>query len=107
LGKRQSVVVYGGGSDPVGEFLIYESEPGRVRHPRVAAISFGVKDLDGLLKRMRAAGVSTASAGGKVVRFTPKTRSIFVEDPNGIKVERYETLQNVRNEKGLKQLPDK
>jgi catechol 2,3-dioxygenase-like lactoylglutathione lyase family enzyme len=59
----------------------------------VPAVSFRVKDLDGLLKTMRAAGVPIVSARGKVVRFTPSTRSIFVEDPNGINVELYETTQ--------------
>lgn len=65
----------------------------RLPDPGVPAVSFRVKDLDGLLKQMRAAGVPIVSARGKVVRFTPSTRSIFVEDPNGINVELYETTQ--------------
>ena len=65
--------------------------------PGVPAISFRVNDLDGLLKRMRAAGAPTVSAGGKVVQFTTKARSIFVEDPNGIKVELYEPVKSARN----------
>jgi catechol 2,3-dioxygenase-like lactoylglutathione lyase family enzyme len=68
----------------------------RLSDPGVPAISFLIEDLDGLLKRMRAAGVPTVSARGKVVQFPPKSRSIFVEDPNGIKVELYES-ENVRN----------
>jgi catechol 2,3-dioxygenase-like lactoylglutathione lyase family enzyme len=69
----------------------------RLPDPGVPALSFRVKDLDGMLKRMRSAGVPTVSAGGKVVPFTTKTRSIFVEDPNGIKVELYEPVKSARN----------
>ena len=59
----------------------------RVTDPGAPAISFRVEDLDSLLKRMRAAGTPIMSARGRVVQFTPKTRRIFVEDPNGINVE--------------------
>jgi catechol 2,3-dioxygenase-like lactoylglutathione lyase family enzyme len=65
----------------------------RLPDPGVPAISLRVKDLDGLLKMMRAARVPIVSARGKVVRLTPSTRSIFVEDPNGINVELCETTQ--------------
>jgi catechol 2,3-dioxygenase-like lactoylglutathione lyase family enzyme len=69
----------------------------RLPDPGVPAISFRVKDLDGLLKRMRAAGVPIVSAHGKVVRFTPGTQSIVVEDPNGINVELHKAVENVSN----------
>ena len=59
----------------------------RVTDPGAPAISFRVKDLDGLLKRMRAARTPIVSARGKVVRLTPTTRTIFVQDPSGINVE--------------------
>jgi catechol 2,3-dioxygenase-like lactoylglutathione lyase family enzyme len=65
----------------------------RLPDPGVPALSFRVKDLDGLLQTMRAARVPIVSARGKVVRLTPKIRSIFVEDPNGINVELCETGQ--------------
>lgn len=65
----------------------------RVRDPGAPALSLRVKDLDGLLKRMRAAGVPVESARGEVVQFTPTIRTIFVEDPNGVNVELYETTQ--------------
>jgi catechol 2,3-dioxygenase-like lactoylglutathione lyase family enzyme len=65
----------------------------RLPDPGVPALSFRIKDLDGLLKMMRAARVPMVSACGKVVRFPPSTRSIFVKDPNGINVELYETRQ--------------
>jgi catechol 2,3-dioxygenase-like lactoylglutathione lyase family enzyme len=63
----------------------------RLRDPGVPALSLRVKDLDVLLKRMRAARVPIVSARSRVVRLTPSTRGIFVEDPNGINVELYES----------------
>ena len=65
----------------------------RLPDPGAPALSFRVKDLDGLLQTMRAAGVPIVSARGKVIRITPSTRSVFVEDPNGINVELCETTQ--------------
>jgi catechol 2,3-dioxygenase-like lactoylglutathione lyase family enzyme len=65
----------------------------RLPDPGVPALSFRVKNLDGLLKTMRVAGVPIVSARAKVVRITPSTRSVFVEDPNGINVELCETTQ--------------
>jgi catechol 2,3-dioxygenase-like lactoylglutathione lyase family enzyme len=59
----------------------------RVPEPGLPAISFRVKDLDGVLKRMRAVKTPIVSARGRVVQSTPRIRSIFVEDPNGINVE--------------------
>jgi catechol 2,3-dioxygenase-like lactoylglutathione lyase family enzyme len=70
----------------------------RLPDPGVPAISFRVRDLDGLLKRMRGAGVTIVSTRGKVVQFTPGTRSIIVEDPNGINVELYQGVENVSTE---------
>jgi catechol 2,3-dioxygenase-like lactoylglutathione lyase family enzyme len=65
----------------------------RLPDPGVPALSFRVKNLDGLLKTMRVAEVPIVSARAKVVRITPSTRSVFVEDPNGINVELCETTQ--------------
>jgi hypothetical protein len=59
----------------------------RVTDPGAPTISFRVKDLDGLLRRMRAAKAPILSAHGKVVRLTPTTRTIFVQDPSGINIE--------------------
>jgi hypothetical protein len=49
-----------------------------------------VKDLDGLLKRMRAADVVVTSANGEVAQFSPTIRNIFVQDPNGLNIELFE-----------------
>jgi catechol 2,3-dioxygenase-like lactoylglutathione lyase family enzyme len=65
----------------------------RVPDPGAPAIALGVKDLDGLLKRMRAAGVIVTSARGEVAQFSPTIRNIFVEDPNGLNIELFESTQ--------------
>jgi catechol 2,3-dioxygenase-like lactoylglutathione lyase family enzyme len=65
----------------------------RVPDPGAPAVALRVNDLDGLLARMRAAGVATTSARGEVVQFTPTIRNIFVEDPNGLNIELFESKQ--------------
>ena len=65
----------------------------RVPDPGAPAIALRVKDLDGLLKRMRAAGVTVTSAHGEVAQFSPTVRNIFVEDPNGLNIELFESTQ--------------
>ena len=65
----------------------------RVPDPGAPAIALRVQDLDGLLKRMRAAGVPVTSLRGEVVQFTPTIRNIFVEDPNGLNIELFESRQ--------------
>jgi catechol 2,3-dioxygenase-like lactoylglutathione lyase family enzyme len=65
----------------------------RVPDPGAPAIALHVKDLDGLLKRMRAAGVPVTSARGEVAQFSPTVRNIFVEDPNGLNIELFESTQ--------------
>ncbi len=64
-----------------------------VPDPGAPAIALRVKDLDGLLKRMRAAGVIVTSAHGEVAQFSPTVRNIFVEDPNGLNIELFESTQ--------------
>jgi catechol 2,3-dioxygenase-like lactoylglutathione lyase family enzyme len=64
-----------------------------VQDPGAPAMSLRVKDLDGLLKRLRAAGVPVVSARGEVVQFTATIRNVLVEDPNGIHIELYEQKQ--------------
>jgi catechol 2,3-dioxygenase-like lactoylglutathione lyase family enzyme len=59
--------------------------------PGAPALCLRVNDPDGLLTRLRAAGVPVTSARGEVVQFTATTRHIFVTDPNGLNIELYET----------------
>ena len=63
----------------------------RVPDPGAPAVALRVTDLDGLLQRMRAAGVPVTSARGEVVQFSPTIRNIFVEDPNGLNIELFES----------------
>jgi hypothetical protein len=42
---------------------------------------------------MRAAGVQVTSKGCEVVQFSPTIRNIFVEDPNGLNIELFESKQ--------------
>lgn len=65
----------------------------RVPDPGAPAVALRVRDLDGLLQRMRAAGVKVTSMHGEVVQFTPTIRNIFVEDPNGLNIELFESKQ--------------
>jgi catechol 2,3-dioxygenase-like lactoylglutathione lyase family enzyme len=65
----------------------------RVPDPGSPAVALRVQDLDGLLKRMRAAGVQVTSLRGEVVQFSPTIRNIFVEDPNGLNIELFEAKQ--------------
>jgi catechol 2,3-dioxygenase-like lactoylglutathione lyase family enzyme len=65
----------------------------RVPDPGAPAIALRVVDLDGLLKRMRAAGVIVTSASGEIAQFSPTIRNIFVEDPNGLNIELFESRQ--------------
>ncbi len=64
-----------------------------VTDPGAPAVALRVQDLDGLLKRMRAAGVPVTSLHGEVVQFSPTIRNIFVEDPNGLNIELFESKQ--------------
>jgi catechol 2,3-dioxygenase-like lactoylglutathione lyase family enzyme len=83
------------GTNAMIEFAEYKDpnrKPFRLRipDPGCPAIALRVSDLDGLLKRLKAAGVSVVSAGGVPAQFSPVIRNIFVEDPDGFKVELFE-----------------
>jgi catechol 2,3-dioxygenase-like lactoylglutathione lyase family enzyme len=65
----------------------------RVTDPGAPAVALRVTDIDGLLARMRAAGVQITSARGELVQFSPTIRNIFVVDPNGLNIELFETKQ--------------
>jgi catechol 2,3-dioxygenase-like lactoylglutathione lyase family enzyme len=62
----------------------------QVADPGTPAISLRVTDLDGLLKRLKAADTPVISADGVPAQFSPTIRNVFVEDPNGFKIELYE-----------------
>ncbi len=62
----------------------------QVPDPGTPAIALRVSDLDGVLARLKVAGTPVISAGGVPAQFSPTIRNIFVEDPNGFKIELYE-----------------
>ena len=64
----------------------------RVRDPGAPAICLRVTDIEGLVKRMKAAGVPIISAKGELVQFSPTVKNIFIQDPNGLNIELYETF---------------
>jgi catechol 2,3-dioxygenase-like lactoylglutathione lyase family enzyme len=63
----------------------------RVPDPGCPALALRVTDLDGLLTRLKAAKVKVVSAGGVPAQFSPTIRNIFVEDPDGFKIELYQS----------------
>ena len=65
----------------------------RVPDPGAPAVALRVTDIDGLLQRMRAAGVQVTSKDGQLVQFSPTIRNIFVVDPNGLNIELFEQKQ--------------
>jgi catechol 2,3-dioxygenase-like lactoylglutathione lyase family enzyme len=65
----------------------------RVPDPGAPAMALRVVDIEGLLKRMRAAGVQVTSKNGELVQFSPTIRNIFVVDPNGLNIELFEASQ--------------
>jgi catechol 2,3-dioxygenase-like lactoylglutathione lyase family enzyme len=63
----------------------------RVPDPGAPAVALRVTDIEGLLARMRAAGVQVTSKNGELVQFAPTVRNIFVVDPNGLNIELFES----------------
>jgi catechol 2,3-dioxygenase-like lactoylglutathione lyase family enzyme len=62
----------------------------RIPDPGAPALALRVTGIDGLLERMRAAGVQVISRDSQPVQFTPTIRNIFVVDPNGVNLELFE-----------------
>jgi catechol 2,3-dioxygenase-like lactoylglutathione lyase family enzyme len=96
--KNREMVANVPGTKSLMAFYEYQGIPRtpfhlRVPDPGAPAIALRVKDLDGLLKRMRAADVVVTSAHGEVAQFNPTIRNIFVEDPNGLNIELFESTQ--------------
>jgi catechol 2,3-dioxygenase-like lactoylglutathione lyase family enzyme len=86
------------GTKAVMAFYDYKGMPRtpfhlRVPDPGAPAVALRVTDIDGLLARMRAAGVQITSARGELVQFSPTIRNIFVVDPNGLNIELFESKQ--------------
>jgi catechol 2,3-dioxygenase-like lactoylglutathione lyase family enzyme len=76
------------GSPVVMEFLEYKDHlqnfvRPHIQDPGTAHILFMSKDVDIVMPRMKAAGLTTLSATGGPVFISPTTRSFFVADPDG------------------------
>jgi catechol 2,3-dioxygenase-like lactoylglutathione lyase family enzyme len=59
----------------------------RIPDPGSVAMSLIVDDVDGLLKRLKAAGTKVITVSGEPVQVSPASRNVFVEDPNGVAIE--------------------
>ncbi len=62
----------------------------RVRDPGAPALCIQVHDETATIGKMKAAGVNIISANSEIVDFGGGTRTIFVEDPNGMNLEIFE-----------------
>jgi catechol 2,3-dioxygenase-like lactoylglutathione lyase family enzyme len=76
------------GSSVVMEFVEYKDHVKNFMHPHIqdpgtAHILFMSKDVDIVMPRMKAAGLTTLSATGRPVFIGPTTRSFFVANPDG------------------------
>lgn len=76
------------GSPVIMEFIEYKDHIKNFVHPHIqdpgtAHILFMSKDVDIVMPRMKAAGLTTLSATGGPVFIGPTTRSFFVADPDG------------------------
>jgi catechol 2,3-dioxygenase-like lactoylglutathione lyase family enzyme len=77
------------------EFSNIARKPFRLRipDPGSVAISLRVDDVDGMLKKLKAAGVKVITATGAPIQLGPMSKNVFVEDPNGVAVELIQRAQ--------------
>lgn len=71
----------------------------RVRDPGAPAMAIQVNNEEGMIARMKAAGTHVISTNGQIVDFGGGTRTIFVEDPNGMNIEVFERSGPLRSQK--------
>ena len=55
--------------------------------PGAPALCIQVNDETATIAQMKAAGVNIVSTNGEIVDFGGGTHTIFVEDPNGVRIE--------------------
>jgi len=60
---------------------------GRVQDPGTAILQLRVRDVDALVKKMKAAGVPVVSTGGDAVELRPGLKIAIVKDPNNLMLE--------------------
>jgi catechol 2,3-dioxygenase-like lactoylglutathione lyase family enzyme len=60
---------------------------GRVQDPGTAILQVRVRDVDGLTKKLKAAGVPVITTGGVPVEIRPGLKIVLVKDPNNLILE--------------------
>jgi len=60
---------------------------GRVQDPGTAILQLRVRDVDAVVKKMKAAGVPVVSSGGEPVEIRPGLKIAIVRDPNNLMLE--------------------
>ena len=60
---------------------------GRVQDPGTAILQLRVRDVDALVKKMKAAGVPVVTTGGDAVEIRPGLKIAIVRDPNNLMLE--------------------
>jgi catechol 2,3-dioxygenase-like lactoylglutathione lyase family enzyme len=60
---------------------------GRVQDPGTAILQVRVRDVDALVKKMKAAGVAIVTTGGEAVEIRPGLKIVIVRDPNNLMLE--------------------
>ncbi len=60
---------------------------GRVQDPGTAILQVRVRNVDALVKKMKAAGVPIVTTGGEAVEIRPGLRIVIVRDPNNLMLE--------------------
>ena len=60
---------------------------GRVQDPGTAILQLRVRDVDALVKKMKAAGVPIVTTGGEAVEIRPGLKIVIVRDPNNLMLE--------------------
>ena len=71
------------------EFMNVPRTPltGRVQDPGTAILQLRVRDVDALVKKMKAAGVPVVTTGGEAVEIRPGLKIAIVKDPNNLMLE--------------------
>lgn len=92
---RKLTGTFPGAANAYVEFTEFRGVPrtkfvSRVRDPGAPALAIQVNTLSGMLDAMKPAGTKVISTGGRIVDFGGGTNTIFVEDPNGLKIEVFE-----------------
>jgi catechol 2,3-dioxygenase-like lactoylglutathione lyase family enzyme len=84
------------GSSTVFMLIEFKNVPrtpltGRVQDPGTAILQLRVRDVDALVKKMKAAGAPVVTSGGEAVEIRPGLKIAIVKDPNNLMLELIQT----------------